>query len=133
MDLANLLIDTGETRPALACLKRLVQVEPNDASAWQNLAVVQFMRHRYDEGIHSSHEALKLDPNNMMAIHNLALALCQLKRYNEASQGLQIGLSKDPRNQALQRLEMRIQFLKLRDGAIRLTRKLLGMRPNREA
>jgi predicted Zn-dependent protease len=44
MDLANLLADTGQNRAAIACLKRLVQAEPRNVSAWQNLAVAQFMR-----------------------------------------------------------------------------------------
>jgi superkiller protein 3 len=129
MDLANHLIDLGETRPAMACLKRLVQIQPRNASAWQNLAVVQFMRHRYDEGIVSSREALNLCPDNLMAIHNLALAMGKMKRYREALEELHTALLKAPRDLALQRLEMRLQFLRARDAVISAIRKLCGLRP----
>src|SRR6185437_8113151 len=50
MDLANLLGDTGQNRASVACLKRLVQIDPKSPSAWQNLAVAQFLIGRYNEG-----------------------------------------------------------------------------------
>src|SRR5205823_3390663 len=68
MDLSNLLMDVGDLRALIACLKRLVQLRPDHAKAWQNLAVAQFLRGRYDDGLISSEEALKCDPMNLMAI-----------------------------------------------------------------
>ena len=56
MDLANLLIDVGETRPAVACLKRLTQLCPEHIAAWQNLGVAHCLRGRFDEGIAASLE-----------------------------------------------------------------------------
>src|SRR5205823_4927729 len=70
MDLSNLLMDVGEIRPAIACLKRLVQLKPSHAKAWQNLAVAQFIRGRHEDGLASSNEAIKHDPQNLAAIHN---------------------------------------------------------------
>src|SRR5204862_2099595 len=83
-DLANLLMDVGEVRGAIACLKRLVTMQPNDGAAWQNLAVAQFMRARYDEGLESCYEALRCEPQNLAIIFNLALGLSHLRRYDEA-------------------------------------------------
>src|SRR6476661_6463408 len=37
LDLSNMLMDVQEGRPAIACLKRLVQLRPVHAKAWQNL------------------------------------------------------------------------------------------------
>ena len=75
MDLANLLIDVGEVRAAVACLKRLTLICPDHGAAWQNLGVAHFIRGRVDEGIAASLEALKIDPKNRGALHNLAIAL----------------------------------------------------------
>src|SRR5262249_10827480 len=114
LDLSNLLMDVGETRPALACLKRLVQMRPNHARAWQNLAVVQFLRGRYEDGLASSHEASVGDPLNVMAIHNLALALGNLGRYDEALAHVRRALTLVPKDENLSRLEFRLRVLRLR-------------------
>ena len=84
MDLSNLLVDTQQPRAAVACLKRLVQIESNNASAWQNLAVAQFIAGRYEDGIESCQECLRLDPPNAQALYNLALAYEHLGRFDEA-------------------------------------------------
>lgn len=109
MDLSNLLVDFGDTRAALACLKRLVHLDSQNADAWQNLAVVQFMRRRFDEGIESSHEALRIDPDNLMVSHNLALAMGKMGNFDEALAGVEVALRKSPRDQMLQRLQLRLQ------------------------
>src|SRR5207249_4348421 len=83
LSLANLLMDTQESRLAAASLKRLVQIVPNNVNGWVNLAVAQFMRRRYDEGIFACHEALRCDPKNLLAIYNLALAHEHLRRFDE--------------------------------------------------
>jgi predicted Zn-dependent protease len=49
LELANLLMDTGESRAALACLKWLVAMNPREVSGWLNLAVAQFTRGHYSE------------------------------------------------------------------------------------
>ncbi len=114
MDLSNLLMDVGEIRPAIACLKRLVQAHPAHASGWQNLAVAQFLRNRYDEGLISSHRAIECDPNNLMAMHNLALALSNLGRYDEAMEHLRQALAIAPRDPLLTKLEFRTKVLRTR-------------------
>jgi tetratricopeptide (TPR) repeat protein len=130
MDLANLLVDLGETRPALACLKRLVQFQPENARAWQNLAVVQFMRHRYSEGIASSAEALRHNPRNIMAIHNLALALGKTGDHDQAIEQVQRGLAKSPKDLALQRLEVRLHMMRLKSRMLGAVRRILRSRSN---
>jgi tetratricopeptide (TPR) repeat protein len=113
LDLSNLLVDIDDLRAAIACLKRLVQVQPSGAIGWQNLAVAQFMRRRFEEGIASTREALRLDPRNIMAIHNLALAYGQMRRYDDAIAQTRHGLELSPRNTALQALEFRLRLSRL--------------------
>ena len=74
LDLSNLLMDNGQGRAAIACLKRMISIEPDNVSGWQNLAVAQFMRGQYDDGIDSCEEALRREPQNVLTLFNLALA-----------------------------------------------------------
>jgi tetratricopeptide (TPR) repeat protein len=128
MDLANLLLDTGQNRAAVACLKRLVQAEPKSVSGWQNLAVAQFMAGRYQDGIASCHEALRLNSGNAVATFNLALAYAHLRRFDDAMKWVRAGLKIDPRDAALQRLELRVRVLKWYRGSLRFARSMLGLR-----
>jgi tetratricopeptide (TPR) repeat protein len=114
MELANLLIDVDDTRAAAACLKRLVQIDPGNVAGWQNLAVAQFMRQRYEDGIHSSREALRLDAKNRMVLHNLALALGRAGRYDEALVEARKGLTVDRTDASLQGLELRLRAMRVR-------------------
>jgi tetratricopeptide (TPR) repeat protein len=128
MDLANLLVDTGQNRAAVACLKRLVQVDPESVSAWQNLAVAQFILHRHSEGISSCLEALRLQPRNTTVAFNLALAYEQTGRYDEAMRWVKTGLQVDPRDVSLQRLDLRIRVFAARSRVIGFVRTLIGGR-----
>ena len=127
IDLAQLLLDTGQNRAAVACLKRLVQIDPATLIGWQNLSVAQFLTGRYDEGITSCQEALKLSPNNPTAAYNLALAYEHLRRYDQAREWVKQGLTVDPRDPALQRLEFRISVMGLKERLARLFRTILTL------
>ncbi len=124
LDLANLLMDSGETRASVACLKRLTQIEPQNADGWQNLAVALFLRGRFEEGIAACKEALRCDPKHVMAYFNLALALERLRRYDEALRTIRCALEIEPGDVALQKLEFRVRLLKLRAKVIRGLRAL---------
>lgn len=127
-DLANLLLDTGQNRAAVACLKRLVQADPDSVRGWQNLAVAQFLTGRYEDGIESCHQVLRLSPRNATAAYNLALAYENLRRYEESLRWVKTGLKADPRDPALQRLELRVRVLKWRAKAFRFVRTLIPLR-----
>jgi tetratricopeptide (TPR) repeat protein len=115
LDLANLLMDTDDTRAAIACLKRLTQLQPDNLSAWQNLAVAQFMRKHHSEGIASCQQVLARDAKNLDALHNLALAFEDLGKFDKALAHVRRALVHHPHEGALQRLELRLRFLHLRD------------------
>ena len=128
MELSNLLMDGGETRPAVACLKRLVQLDPNNVNGWINLAVASFMRGRYDDGIDACRRALEVEHTNLLAMYNLALAHEHLGRYEDAMTWVRRGLKREPNDASFQKLEFRLRVLKLRAGVVRVIRKSLGMR-----
>jgi tetratricopeptide (TPR) repeat protein len=113
LDLSNLLMDNGQGRAAIACLKRMTTVDPDNVSGWQNLAVAQFMRGQYDQGIASCEEALSRDPANLLTLFNLALAHENLGRYGEALRWVARGLAVEPRDLSFQKLEFRLRVLRL--------------------
>jgi tetratricopeptide (TPR) repeat protein len=83
---------------------------------------------RYQDGIASCREALRLNPRNATAAYNLSLAYEHLRRFNEAMKWVRAGLEIDPRDASLQRLELRIRVLKWYHRAVRFGRSMLGMR-----
>jgi tetratricopeptide (TPR) repeat protein len=125
LQLSNLLLDTQQGRAAIACLRRLIALDADNASAWQNLAVAQFTTGRYMDGIASCHEALQRDPANLMAVYNLASAYEHLKQYDEALSWVRKGLEKDPNDTPLQKLELRIRVLRFRERVVRIVRGVL--------
>jgi tetratricopeptide (TPR) repeat protein len=125
LQLSNLLLDSGQGKAAVACLRRLISLDADNASAWQNLAVAQFTTGRYLEGIASCHEALRREPANLMAIYNLASAYEHLKRFDEALTWVRKGLEVCPSDTPLQKLELRIRVLRFRDRVLRIVRGVL--------
>jgi tetratricopeptide (TPR) repeat protein len=126
MELSNLLVDVSESRQAVACLKRLVNIEPHNVSAWQNLAVAQFTRRRYFEGIASSQAALRLQPNSPQVLYNLALAYSHMHQFDLALSHVRRGLDFSPRDLALQKLELRLRVLRLKARITDFFRGILG-------
>ncbi len=126
LDLANLLSDTAQERAAIACLKRLTQIAPESPLGWQNLSVAQFLAGRYDEGIESCRAALKLEPKNTSVLYNVAAAFERQGRLARAIIWTRRGLAVDRDDPSLQRLELRVRFLRWRDRVIKSCRRLLG-------
>ncbi len=132
MDLANLLMDVDETRAAVACLKRLTQMQPDHAAGWQNLGVAQFYRGRYEDGIAASQEALRVDSHNLSALHNVALAYSKLGDWTAALEYARRGLSISPRDASLVRLEFRLRVLRMRSTLVSGIRRILGFGPRKK-
>jgi tetratricopeptide (TPR) repeat protein len=113
LDLSNMLLDVGEIRLAVASLRRLTQSEPANVKAWQNLAIAECARGRYDRGISASLYALELDPANIAVRHNLALAYMQAGELEYAREELADALILCPRDRVLKRLQFRLRLLRL--------------------
>ena len=127
LSLANLLMDTGESRAAVACLRRLVTLDRDNPSAWINLAVAQFNRGRYEHGIDACLMALSCEPENTVAMYNLALAYEHLGKFDEAMHWIRKGLGRDPSDTAFQKLEFRIKVLRIRSRVVRGVRTALRL------
>ncbi|MGA2230916.1 MAG: tetratricopeptide repeat protein [Tepidisphaeraceae bacterium] len=109
--MANLWMDCGQDRTAMACLKRLISMQPNNADAWLNLAVAQFRRGNYEQGIQSCRRTLTIDRNNRLAMYNLALAHDRLRQPQAALQWARQAQRLDPRDSSVQRLELRLRVI----------------------
>ena len=126
LDLSNLLVDTGQTRAAVACLKRLVHLDPQNADAWQNLAVAQFMVGRYDDGIATCHEALAPRPRQRSWPSTTSPSPTSIsRRYEDALAWVRKGLEKSPKDVSLQKLDLRVRVLNWKDRIVRIVRALL--------
>ena len=128
LDLSNLLLDTGESLMAVACLKRLTDREPENANAWQNLGVAYFHETMLEEGLAASHRAVKCDPLHLMAMYNLAVAFEQMRNYDSAMDWIQRGLAIDPREPAFLKLEVRLRLLKFGAVVGRICKSVLRIR-----
>ena len=86
-------------------------MQPNNADAWLNLAVAQFRRGNYEQGIQSCRRTLTIDRNNRLAMYNLALAHDRLRQPQAALQWARQALRIDPRDSSVQRLELRLRVI----------------------
>jgi Flp pilus assembly protein TadD len=127
LELAGSLLDIDDTRTAIACLKRLTQLQPDNVDAWQNLAVAQFMRRHYTDGVASCRRALELDPTSQTALYNLALACECQGQWNSALGWIARARRHQPADQSLADLEFRIRFLRIKSVAVSLLRRALRM------
>jgi len=123
LEMANLMMDVGESRSAMICLKGLTNREPERVSVWLNLAVAQFSRGNYQEGIASCLTALAKDPNNIIAMYNMALAHEHLKQYETAINWVRQARKIDVADVSLQRLEVRLRLLWVKDSILEFIRR----------
>ncbi|MGA3065788.1 MAG: tetratricopeptide repeat protein [Tepidisphaeraceae bacterium] len=124
LELGNLLMDCGESRSALVCLKWLVGVDPEYIPGWLNLAVTQFARGHWQEGIASCMTALTKDSQNGMAMHNLALAYERLGQYRSALTWVRRAQLVCVNDAALQRLELRVRLLWIRARTVKIAHQV---------
>jgi tetratricopeptide (TPR) repeat protein len=122
LELGNLLMDCGESRAALVCLKSLVGSDPDFLPGWLNLAVVQFDRHLWQEGVASCMTVLNKDSQNGLAMHNLALAYERLGQYRSALTWVRRAQMILGDDSALKALELRVRLLWIKARAIKLAR-----------
>jgi Flp pilus assembly protein TadD len=127
LELSNSLLDIDDTRTAIANLKRLTQTQPDNKQAWQNLAVAQFMRKHYADGIASCHRALELDPASLTAMYNLALAFECQSEWELALSWIRKARALQPTDPSIADLEFRIGFCRVKATAASLIRRVLRM------
>ena len=103
------LVATGDfflakkaTKEALLCYKRIVQLEPKNPAALNNLAniLIEVSPENAQEALGYIDQAVALIPDNAVLLDTKGTVLILLKRYDEAAQALSIATKKggDPRS-----------------------------------
>lgn len=129
LKVGNQLLDCHDYRTAIACFKRMASVDPENAAAWQNLAVAQFAAGRDIDGITSCQQALGREPRNVSACFNLALAYERQGNHQKALVCAYKAQTLAPADRGITELIFRIRVLR----AIALVRGLLRFPISRPA
>jgi tetratricopeptide (TPR) repeat protein len=88
----------GEQKPgqALAAFSRVIDLLPNNSSAYVNLALIEISLHRYDDAEQHFKKAVAVDPQSIQAYNDLANFYRLQNRVSEAEQVLRDGVAKNP-------------------------------------
>ena len=86
---AHLLAEQGRHTQALADLERLVQLAPDQASAWFNLGYVQELLNDLPAAAESFAQAVTIEPNMDRAWYGLGLCHIRQGQWDEAVSALQ--------------------------------------------
>jgi tetratricopeptide (TPR) repeat protein len=72
----------GQYEQAIDSARRALQLDPNSAEAWNNIAAGDEGLHHWDEGIAAARKAIALKPDFQLAKNNLAWSLYQKRLAN---------------------------------------------------
>jgi tetratricopeptide (TPR) repeat protein len=78
------LAAVGQTKDAVAALKRAIKINANAASYHANLGEILRQAGQLDEAKAALDAAIKLDPNNAQALNNLGIVHYEQKKFSEA-------------------------------------------------
>jgi len=133
LQLAQLLMASGDDREAIPLLRRAVAREPASAEASYQLAVALQRMGQVDEAIPLLEKAAAADSTNADVLTNLGMALCQEQRAKDAVPVLQKAVSLAPRN-AVAREDLAAAYIQLSqfDDAVERLREALRLTPNAE-
>ena len=100
--LALLLLDLGQIEPALAELRKALELDPRFAVGHFHLGVALAESRRWEDAIKSYQTAIALPTLTVpdLAHNSLGMALYNLKRYREAETALRYAISLNPELQA---------------------------------
>ncbi len=123
-DLGRLLIEASMYQRAAKVFKKLIDIESDDADAWHQLAVSQFMLEQVQAGMDASRQAIRLNPGNVAAIHNLALALVQQQQWARARYWVRRAVRVDSDDASLRRLRLNLRLRSVGEWFARRIKKL---------
>jgi tetratricopeptide (TPR) repeat protein len=89
LELARLLLTTGDEKLALVEAKKAVKLAPKSSAAWNTLGRAHRARFQYDAAITAFEAALDRNPKNGYAWNNLGLTLLDLELWLEAKNALE--------------------------------------------
>lgn len=83
-DTGIILYNLGQYERAIEAFDKVLELEPNDFTAYSNKGLCLNNLSKYDEAIKAYNEAIKLNPNNSGAYYNKGLFLAKIGQYNLA-------------------------------------------------
>jgi tetratricopeptide (TPR) repeat protein len=94
MGITNLELHNSEL--ARSYFQKAIKVNRNDASAWNNLAAVEYLNREYAAAIRTYKRSVKLDKNSAIYHSNLGMAYFDSKDFKNSRKELAIALKLDP-------------------------------------
>ncbi|MCK4637677.1 MAG: tetratricopeptide repeat protein, partial [Methanomicrobia archaeon] len=111
--------------------KKVIELNPEDAIAHNNLGVLLQKLKRYDEAEKEHREAIRINPNYTIAHYNLGVLLQKLKRYDEAEKEHREAIRINPEDAiAHYNLGVLLDDLKRYDEAEKEYREAIKINPN---
>jgi tetratricopeptide (TPR) repeat protein len=84
--------------PALALFQTLIKTDPNNATIWNNIGIIQFRQGKYRDAVNAFGQATDIDLQFTNAWFNKSLALVHLGKDTEALKALDKVLTLNPRD-----------------------------------
>jgi len=98
VNLGNIKLAQGETGEALTFFTDATILNPGNASAWINLAVIYHQTQHYDLSIACSTKAISIDPKDGTAYYNLACTFHDIEHFEDAIQMYNAAILCNPMN-----------------------------------
>jgi tetratricopeptide (TPR) repeat protein len=95
---AQRLSEAGQYQKAADELEKAIQISPEYAEAYTNLAAQHFRLGRYEDAVNDARRAMELTRPNAVDLCNMSFALFRLKRYPEAVDAARIAVGLDSGN-----------------------------------
>ena len=130
-DLALVHHQVGRLTEAEALYRKILDVEPDNASALHHLGLIFYQRGRHEQASRTIQQAVSLNPTDAAAHSNLGSVLCAMNRFDEAIPEFRRALEIHPRYpEALTGLGEAYRQRGLLDAAAEACIRALQIRPN---
>jgi superkiller protein 3 len=118
-------------KSAIEYYQKAIDINPNDAAAYNNMGLAYDYLQNYDEAIRCFQKAIAIDPNSVNAYYNMGIAYYNLGNYREAIRCYKKAIAIDP-NDAAAYNNMGSAYADLEDyrEAIRCYKKAIAIDPN---
>ena len=128
---SNAAQQAGKYSQAESIWRKLIQLDPNNAKAYNGLGIALGNQKKLDEAIAAFRKAIQLDPNSAKAYYNLGIALYYQKKLDEAIAAYRKAIQLDPNSaNAYIGLGNALRNQNKLDEAIAAYRKAIQLYPN---
>ncbi|MGD9245800.1 MAG: glycosyltransferase, partial [Desulfobacterales bacterium] len=108
----EVLFANGKIKEAEKCFVNILEQDPQNKEAFNNLGVIAFQCQQIDKAIEYFNESLKIDPFHKETILNYSYVLRELNLLNEATSFLEKVIETCPNDKGLQKLLNESKMLK---------------------